>query len=131
MHTRIVPVLVATMMVTGCGGDGDGNGLSVQAACDGLAETLCERFYACLTPAEIAAIGYPPTEAGCVTERKTEYGCADVTEENTCDPNETYHGAKASTCLDQFGSLECSQIRQPGFDFETAAPACGEICTVE
>jgi len=108
-----------------CGGDP-----SPKEACNDLSAALCDRFYACLTPQEIAAAQLPPTEAGCVTMYQTQFGCSAQTTENTCDGNEKYHGNYADDCTDQVRGLDCSQVRDPNFDFNAGAPACDKVCSI-
>lgn len=120
--------LIASILIglAACGG-GDP---TPKEACNDLSASLCERFYACFTAAELAAAQYPPTEAGCVTQYQTMLGCANQTVANTCDGNEKYHGNYAADCNDQVGGLDCSQVRDQNFDFETAAPACAKVCAI-
>ena len=85
--------LVCVAALAACGGGGGGN--PAQACKDGVA-ALCERLYACYTPAELAAAGYPTTEGACVTMGETNAGCEGQTVDNACTGNETYHGDKAA-----------------------------------
>jgi hypothetical protein len=119
--------LVCVVTLAACGGGGGG---SPRAACEDYAETYCAQVYACLTEAERGLLGLPATEAGCITQVETAAGCENQTEENACNANETYHGDKASQCVDQLGNLECAQLRD-GFDADVDAPACNEVCTVD
>ena len=80
---------------------------------------------------ELAAAQYPATEAGCVTNFQTNAGCANQTTANACDGNETYHASYADDCVDQVRGLECSQVRDPNLNTDTAAPACGKVCAVD
>ena len=84
-----------------------------------------------MTPQELAAGQYPPTEAACVSQYKTLFGCAEQTAENACEGNEVYKADQADKCVDQVAGLDCSQVRDPDFDTETAAPACDQVCVVE
>jgi hypothetical protein len=110
-----------------CGG-GD---LSPKEGCNQYAVALCERLYACFTAQELAAAQYPATEAGCVTNFQANAGCANQTTANACDGNETYHASYADDCVDQVRGLECSQVRDPNLNTDTAAPACGKVCAVD
>ena len=122
---------VAMMVMAGaCGGDDDGSTADPSAACDQFVEVFCGKIYECTTEGERDLAGYPPTEAGCVTQQKEDFGCAEQTLENVCDGGETYDPGTADECLDQLQALECGQIRD-GVDDEEEIPACGEVCTVE
>lgn len=120
-------MVVMGMAVAGCGGS---DSLSPREACDQLSASLCERFYACYTTAELSSSGFPATESACVTMLQSDAGCAQVTAANTCSANETFHGDQANTCVDQISGLECSRIRDSNFDLDTAAPACGKTCAM-
>jgi hypothetical protein len=114
-------VLVA---LAGCGG-GDA---SPRELCEDLVETLCGKAYECLTEAERAVLQLPPTEAACIAEYKVTYGCEEVTDDNACDGNQTYHADRAADCVDQTAGLSCEQVRTQD---AANTPACNEICTVE
>jgi hypothetical protein len=120
---------VALVAVVGCGGSGDG--ADPKAACQDQQVTVCERFYTCYTADELEAIGFPPTEAACVTMLQASEGCSQQTTENVCVGNERYHADQADDCLDQIAGLACSQVRNPDLDIELAAPACGKVCAVD
>lgn len=122
---RLAIIASIVFGLAACGGDP-----TPKEACNDLSAALCSRFYACFTDAEIAAAQLPPTEAGCVTKYQTDFGCSAQTVENTCDGNEKYHGSYADSCVDQVNGLDCSQLRMQGFDFETAAPDCGKVCSI-
>jgi hypothetical protein len=113
---------------TGCGSEGSS---SPRAACEDLTVSLCTQLYTCLSPAELAVAGYPASEAACVTQYQQVLGCAAQTLDNACVGNETYHADKAARCTDQVEGLECTQLRDPNFELETGAPACGQVCTVD
>jgi hypothetical protein len=117
--------------VAGCGGGGAGSGISPRQACEESQANLCERFYACYTAAELAAIGFPSSEAACVTQLQASEGCANQTASNTCTGNERYHADKANECVDQITGLACSQVRDPDLDIKAAAPACAKVCVVD
>lgn len=113
-----------------CGGGG-GGGASPQAACEDAQANLCERMYTCYTAEELAVIGFPSSEAACVSMLQASEGCTRQTKDNACTGNERYHADQAEDCTDQIGGLSCSQIRDPDLDIEKAAPACAKICTVD
>jgi hypothetical protein len=121
--------LVASLLLafTACGGDSS----SPRAACEDLSVSLCTQLYTCLSPAELTAAGYPANEAACVTQYQQALGCAAQTVDNACVGNESYHADKAARCTEQVEGLECTQLRDPNFELETGAPACGQICTVD
>lgn len=133
MVRRMIVGLVAWVGVTGlvgCGGGGDA-GISPRAACEDAQANLCERFYACYTPAEIAAIGFPSSEAACVTMLQSASGCEKQTAANACVGNEKFHPDQANLCVDQITGLACSQVRDPDLVLERAAPACGKVCAID
>jgi hypothetical protein len=113
----------------GCGGSGD-SGASPRAACEDAQANMCERLYTCYTAAELAAIGFPSSEAACVTMLQQSEGCEKQTKDNACTGNERYHADQANTCVEQITGLACSQVRDPELDIEKAAPACGKICAI-
>lgn len=105
--------------------------LTPREACEGASVALCERIYACLSPAELAAGNFPASEAACVTQQDQAQGCAAQTLENACEGNETFHGVKADECLDQIAGLDCTQLRDDNLDFAAAAPACNLVCSID
>jgi hypothetical protein len=113
----------------GCGG-GSGDGISPRAACEEAQANMCERLYACYTPAELGAIGFPSNEAACVSMLQASEGCAQQTAQNTCTGNERYHADQANLCVEQITGLACSQVRDPNLVLTVAAPACGKVCAV-
>ena len=119
--------LALLVMVTGCGKDG----VDARAACEDAQANICERIYACYTPAELAELGFPSNEAACVTMLQGAQGCAQQTEANACTGNEKFHADQADLCIDQISGLSCSQIRDSELDIERAAPACGKVCSVD
>jgi hypothetical protein len=104
--------------------------VSPRQACEDTAAAICERYYTCFTPAELAAAHYPSTEAGCVTAIEQKEGCEAMTRDNVCTGNAEYDGAEAAKCSDQVVGLECSQIRDPFLDVKTEAPACSKVCEI-
>jgi hypothetical protein len=122
---RLAIIVSVVLGLAACGGDP-----TPKEACNDLAAALCNRFYECFTAAELAAGGFPPSEAGCTTKYQTDYGCSAQTVENTCDGNEKYHGGYADDCVDQLKGVDCSQIRDPNFDFNAAVPACDKVCSI-
>jgi hypothetical protein len=117
--------LICALVLAACGG-----GSSPKAACkDGVA-AVCMQVYACLTDAQRTLLGYPATEAACITEGETNTGCENITEDNACSSNETYHADKADTCVDQIVGLECADILD-GYDQAMDTPACLEVCSVD
>lgn len=124
----IVGFLVVGVAMAGCGG-GDG-GITPKQACEESQANLCERLYACYTPAELGALGFPSNEAACVTMLQASEGCERQTTENTCTGNERYHADQANTCVEQITGLACSQVRDPNLVLNVAAPACGKVCAV-
>ena len=116
-------------LAVGCGGSSDG--LTPRTACEDSQANLCERLYACYTPAELASLGFPANEAACVTQLQSSQGCASQTASNACTGNERYHPDQASACIDQISGLACSQVRDPDLVLTTAAPACAKVCAVD
>jgi hypothetical protein len=122
---RLLIIVSVVLGLAACGGDP-----TPKEACNDYAAAFCGRVYACFTAAELAAAQYPPTEAGCVTQFQTNAGCANQTVENACEGNEKYHGSYADTCVNQVEGLECSQVRDPNLNTDTAAPACDKVCSI-
>jgi hypothetical protein len=123
MRFILVGLLVST--AAACGSDP-----SPSAACNQIVVATCAKFYECLTAAELASIGYPASEAACVTQQEQMAGCANQTAANACTGNETYHGDQVDPCDSQIKGLECSQIRDPAFNIDNAAPACNKVCSI-
>jgi hypothetical protein len=118
-------IVGALLSLVACGSDST----SPADACNMIDSASCERVYACLTAAEIAAIGYPPSESACVTMQESADGCSAKTTANACKGgNDVYHGDKVSGCVSQIGGLTCAQVRDPNFNINTAAPICAEVC---
>ncbi|HEY6177180.1 MAG TPA: hypothetical protein VIX73_22140 [Kofleriaceae bacterium] len=124
----IAGLMMLAGLAAGCGG---GDGITPRAACEDLQANLCERLYACYTPAELSSLGFPSNEAACVTQLQSSEGCANQTTANVCTGNERFHAAMANQCLDQITGLACSQVRDPDLVLSTAAPACGKVCAVD
>lgn len=122
-------IMMAGVAIAGCGG-GAGEGLSPRAACENTEVALCERIYDCYTVAELAANGFPDSEAACVTRLQAAEGCAAQTVENTCKGNAHYQPDQASICIDQVENLECSQVRDDNLTLISVAPACGKLCEI-
>ena len=68
--------VVAGFGLAGCGD----RVLGPHEACDQVESTLCERAFACLSADERSAAGYPETEDACVTMRRQQFSCSDLTE---------------------------------------------------
>ncbi len=113
---------------TACGTD---DSASPREACEDLTVALCSQIYTCLSPAELAAAGYPASEAACITGYQAQLGCAAQTLDNACIGNETYHAAAAARCTEQVGNLECTQLRDPSFNAFDGAPACKQVCSID
>jgi hypothetical protein len=128
MLARIAFGFVAMFSVVACGGGADG--ITPRAACEDAQANLCERLYACYTPAELATLGFPSNEAACVTRLQEQQGCAKQTVENSCTGNERYSATNANTCVEQITGLACSQVRDPALVLTAAAPACGKVCVI-
>lgn len=120
--------MLIALSLAACGGTSS-TGDTPRQACEDLNAAICERLYACLTPAELAAAGYPSAEAACVTMSESQAGCAAQTADNVCDGNQTYHSDEASQCIDQISGLTCSDIRSDA-DLSAQAPACAKTCSV-
>ncbi len=111
MRTFILGIVMAGMASVGCGGDA-----SPQDLCDDGTVALCGFLYECLDAAQLAAAGYPATEAACVDEQGAS--C----ESNTgCDPGETFNADKAEECIDEIDALTCTD--------QLSTPACTQVCT--
>jgi hypothetical protein len=123
-------MMLAGVAAVGCGGGG-GDGSSPRVACEDIEANVCERLYACFTPAELQAANYPPDEAACVSQRQVMKGCANQTTANACVGNEHYHPDQAATCAHQVSGLTCGQIRDDASSIDAAAPACSKICVVD
>ena len=121
-------LILVGLGAVGCGGD---SGITPRAACEDSQSSMCERLYACYTPQELAAIGFPSNEAACVTTLQAKQGCSQQTVENSCTGNERYQPSEANTCIDQINGLACSQVRDPNLVLSTAATACAKVCVVD
>jgi hypothetical protein len=123
--------VVLALGIAACSNDDNtgptGEPATPRQACTDIAQALCERLYACLSPAEITAGGFPPAQSDCVAMVEARKSCSTITAASAC-PVGTYQPNQAAECGDQTASLTCDQIRVPGFKLETAAPACGAIC---
>ncbi len=119
--------VLSIALLAGCPNDDDG--LTPRQACEDASVTLCERVYACLSPSELAAAGFPSSEAACVVNLEQKEGCAAQTLDNACDGNETFHPRNASACVDQLEGMTCSQLRAG--QIKTAAPACDMVCEID
>jgi hypothetical protein len=116
---------VALILALAAAGCGSSDPLTPSASCEQTTSARCARYYACYTPDEISAAGLPATEADCVTMMEADEACAQETVASACSGNGTYHADEASMCVDQISALPCSQLH----DLNTAAPACGKICS--
>jgi len=123
-------MMLIGVAAAGCGG-GSGDGESPRAACEDLFSALCERFYACLTPAELTMAGLPPDESACESQMQAAKGCANQTTANACTGNETYHPDQANACVTQVAGLTCGQLRDTSQNLDADAPACGKVCAID
>lgn len=114
--------LMLELAAVGCGGS---DRLSPSDECRQTTVALCERYYACYTPDEIAAKGLPATQDDCVAMMESDAGCAQETEASTCTGNGTYHDDQARLCVQQISGLACTELQE----LNTAAPACAQICS--
>jgi hypothetical protein len=130
MFHRIAFGFVVIAGLVGTVGCGSSDGISPRAACEDAQSNLCERLYACYTPAELATLGFPANEAACVTRLQESEGCAKQTTQNSCTGNERYSAENANTCVTQISGLACSQVRDPNLVLKVAAPACGKVCAI-
>lgn len=128
-----VRLMAGFMMLIGVAAAGcpASDGETPRAACEDLFAALCERFYACLTPAELAAANLPTTEAACETQMQAAEGCSNQTTANVCTGNERYHPDQASECVTQVSGLTCGQLRDQGQNLDANAPACGKVCAID
>lgn len=115
--------MMVGLSATGCGGGS--NSLTPRESCEQAQSGLCERVYACFTPAQISEAGLPPTEAECVTGAESDKDCAHKTLANACVGSASYHGDQARLCADQVSALTCSQLS----DVDAATPACAKVCS--
>lgn len=130
MLRRMMMGCVAAIAAAACGGSG-GGGVSPRVACEDAQAGVCERLYTCYTDAELAAFGFPSSEAACVTMLQASEGCERQTAENSCKGNERYHADQADACIDQIAGLSCNQVRDQELDLDKAAPACGKVCAID
>lgn len=126
----VVRSITLSLLVTAaaCGTDSTS---SPKEACEDLSVALCTQLYTCLSPAELSAAGYPANEAACVTFYQQQLGCSAQTLDNACVGNERYDSGNAAKCTGQVENLECTQLRDPDFELERGAPACGQICVID
>jgi len=122
-------IMLVGVAAAGCGGGGDS--ASPRAACEEIEANLCERFYACFTPTELATANFPADEAACVSQMQAAKGCANQTTSNACVGNQHYHPGQAAACANQVSGLTCGQIRDQSANLDAAAPACNKICVVD
>lgn len=122
-------MMLIGVAVVGCGGGGDS--ASPRMACEDIEANVCERFYACFTPAELSAANFPGDEAACVSQMQAMKGCSNQTTSNACVGNEHYHPDQAAACANQISGLTCGQIRDQTSNLDAAAPACSKICAVD
>ena len=121
------------LIVTGavaCGDDEEFTDSDAQALCRQMADTTCEKLYECISDADLAAAGFPASEAACKTQLRDEEGCEAYTAaKGNCEGSEIFKKDKADACIRQVGEASCNQVSSEGFD--EFAPACLETCTVE
>jgi hypothetical protein len=112
----------------GASGGGGAGGPSATPAelCTEIAEALCDRLYSCLSPGQLAAGGFPAAQSDCVAMVEARKHCPTYTAANACTVG-TYQSSEATACSEQTASLSCTKV-VPGFQLETAVPACGKVC---
>ena len=111
--------------------DGHVANVTPAEACDELTAAICKVDYACFTADELMQAGYPADEAGCVSQYEASNSCAAQTAETYCPgSNQTFHADQVPECIAQINGLKCSDVRDPNFDVNATAPACGRICAV-
>jgi hypothetical protein len=126
---RLGLICVVFGAFTGCGSDDDETSSSASASqlCKDAANAICERFYECLSEAELAAAGLPASSAACKSQQQEAAGCDVATESDACDGSEMYHPNEAKSCVSQVKAASCAQLR----DNSDYAPACERVCSVE
>jgi len=120
---RLFCLLCIGLLASACGGD-----KSAKELCKDSASVGCSRAYECFTAEQLAALGFPATEAGCVTQVEEVRGCAAITNDTACVGNQTFHPDQAEKCIDQTAAASCAQIASGD---DSAAPACALVCVTE
>jgi hypothetical protein len=96
--------------------------VSARAGCGDVWEAVCDRYYQCYRPDEIAEIGLPPTAAQCA-DMLTDQNCANFTD-TACGDGTRYHPSELLACTDAIRGVDCPLVSEaPG-----SVPTCNALC---
>ena len=131
-----VTTLTFSLLLLGCGGGGGGgggNGTTPSEFCEAYSKLACAKMYECFSEQELDDMNFPGSESACAVKLINEVGCSAITTENFCDPNESYYSNETGSCLQQYDSLSCGQIRSALSDdgLDGLVPACNRVCRIE
>jgi hypothetical protein len=86
-------------------------------ACAAVGTALCHQVYACYSGSDISNLGYPATEADCVTQENAS--CASL-EPGFCKGSTQTSAANATACATDLSAQTCTQF--------TAPAGSGDVC---
>lgn len=124
MKKMVNLAVVLGVLATAAMGCNEDKGFSPREICDQATEAICIRLYECLSAEEIAAAGLPPDQSDCVVERRRDEGCARQTEENYCEPGETFQRDEAADCFAEIVGRTCEVVESAGPEY-VCDGACG------
>jgi hypothetical protein len=108
--------------LAGCGSGFDG--VSARQGCADIWESVCDRYYECYRPDEIAENGLPPTAAECATQL-TAAECGEFTD-TACPGGLRYHPAAVYDCTQAILVADCSLIATAPDSVTTCNSVCGQ-----
>lgn len=133
--------LVAVLAALPSGGCGDGSGdddaetvdpdLAIEPVsrvgelCVERVDTVCERFYDCLRPSDIAGANLPPTLKECKLRERGYAQCATITEEEACGEGYTFNEETALACIESHRNTSCMDPGAGDFDL------CNSVCEAD
>lgn len=98
------------------------DGVSARDGCADIETAICDRYYVCYRPDQIADLGLPPTAAECARQL-TMTDCAAFTD-TACGDGTLYHPAEVFGCTQAIDTVDCALVPQaPG-----SVTACAAVC---
>jgi hypothetical protein len=109
MHVRSFALVV---LVAACGSSGSStpDASSGAQACAAVGTALCHQVYACYSGSDVANLGYPATEAECVTQ---ENASCNSLEPGYCKGSTQTSTANATACATDLSGMTCTEFTAP------------------
>jgi hypothetical protein len=99
------------------------DGVSARDGCADIETAICDRYYVCYRPDQIADLGLPPTPEGCA-QQLTASECAGFTD-TACGDGTIYHPAAVYDCTQAIDVVDCGLVAQAPASVTACAAVCG------